>query len=358
MDAVIAHRREHHRRRPVAGALLAFVVLGCGTQPDVPSPVPHATAAATAIATTSPTALRLPTPSPTQSALGSGAVVARYDDGLPSVIGDQLVLRGQAAIDFAASQIDDTPFLVGGWVDYEGGTRYCTIGPPPGHYSWRSDCQHATFADLAGSWSPAQNDAITFHYALEGLHTGPVVAVVRVHDPRAETCGAAVTSICDGMMVVQSVIWSGDLATAAGPLTPTDVRDALARLGVPGKMGDSCTLPPWNNCGVESLGSADVYPFMVGDAVDPAVTAISVEPTAAALQRALPGETGVDAALLKAAIVTHVGSKDGFGAPWIWVDLRWLVVDNVALLVRTHSPATAGDRRFLERLVAALDAAP
>ena len=284
--------------------------------------------------------------------------MARYEDGLPSVMGDELVLRGQAAIDAAASRTDDAPFLVAGWVEWEGPYRFCTIGPPPDQYTWRSDCQHASFADLAGSSSGPQNDAITFHYALDGLHSGPVVAVVRVHDPRAVDCGSAARSICEGMMVVQRVVWSGDSTTAAGPLTPAEVRDALARLGVPGQIGDSCSLPPWTGCGVESLPGADIYPIAVGDDVRPAVTDINIEPTVAALRRALPRDAGVEAALEKSAIVLHAGGKNGFGAPWIWVDYRWLVVDNVALLIRTHSPATASDRRFLERVFAALSTMP
>jgi hypothetical protein len=355
MDTSVAPRPRRRQSPPEAGWLLAFVVVGCGTQPVTPSASPQATVVGTAIPSALPSAP--PTAAPSPSPFGSGEVVARYADGLPSVIGDQLVLRGQAAIDFAATQLDDAPFLVTGWVDYEGGTRYCALSPPPDRYTWRSDCQHASFADLAGSWSRAQNDAITFHYALDGLHTGPVVAVVRVHDPRAVECGAAARSICEGMMVVQGVVWSGDAATAAGPLTPTDVRDALARLGVPGEMGDSCTLPPWTGCGVDALPAADVYPFSVSDDTNPAVTDVNIEPTVVALQRALPRAAGVDAALTKGAIVMHAGSRNGFGAPWIWVDYRWLVFDNVALLIRTHSPATASDRRFLERLVAALDAA-
>jgi hypothetical protein len=354
MAAMVAARSGRQLLLLMTGWLVACVVVGCVARPIAPSASPQATAVATAVPTARASA-RPTTPSP--SPLGSGGVTARYDDGLPSVIGDQLVLRGQAAIDFAASQIDDAPFLVTGWVDYEGGTRYCAIGQQPDKYTWRNDCPHAAFADLAGSWSRALNDAITFHYALDGLHTGPVVAVVRVHDPRSVACGSAVRSICDRMMVVQNVVWSGDLATAARPLAPADVRSALSGLGVPGEMGDSCSLPPWTGCGVETLPGADVYPFIVPDGTEPAVVDVNIEPSVAARQRALPRDAGVDAAMKKGAIVMHAGSRNGYGAPWIWVDYRWLVVQNVALLIRTDSPATANDRRFLERLVAALEAA-
>jgi hypothetical protein len=344
--------RASRRFRSVATSLVAFVVAGCLGQPVVPvgtrEPAPTGTSAP-ASATTLPIVAASPSP------LGSGPVTARYDDGLPSRIGDQPVLRGQVAIDFAASRIDDLPFLVAGWVDYQGGVRYCAFGPPPEEYSWRSDCGRATFADLAGSLDRALDEAITFHYVLGTLHTGPVVAVVRVHDPRAGDCGSAARSVCDGMMVVQSVLWSGDAATVPRPLTPSAVRDALARVGMPGEMGASCSLPPWADCGVETLPAADVYPITVADDLAPAVTAVNIEPTDGALRRAVPRAAGVEAALKKGAIVMHAGSRNGYGAPWTYVDYRWLVVSNVALLVRTHSPATAGDRRFMEQLVTALD---
>jgi hypothetical protein len=266
------------------------------------------------------------------------------------------VLRGKAAIDFAAAQTDDTPFLVGGWVSYEGGVKYCALGPPPGAYSWRSDCYFASLADAAGSWSPALNDAITFHYVLDQMYTGPTVVVVRVRDPRAQDCGAEVRSTCDRMMVVQRVVWEGDAATGPGPLTSANVRAALARVGGVGRMGASCTRPPWFGCGLETLASADMYPFTVADQFSLALLDVNIEPTAAALHRAIHVDPGVDGALKKAAVVSHVGSRYGYGKPWIWTDIRWLVVDNVAVLISVHSPATAKDRQFMARIVAALEA--
>lgn len=266
------------------------------------------------------------------------------------------MLRGQAAIDFAKTRTDDTPFLVAGWVEYGGAFRFCTIGPPPGQYTWRTDCQFATLADAAGTSSGALRDAITFHYVLDQMYTGPTVVVVRAHDPRAVDCEAPVRSICDRMMVVQRVVWDGDTATAPGPLTPPKVREALAHVGGVGQMGASCTRPPWFGCGLESLTSADMYPFTVADEASVALLDVNIEPTAAALHRAIHVGDGVDAALKKAAVVSHVGSRYGYGKPWIWTDIRWLVVDNVAVLISVHSPATPKDRQFMARIVAALEA--
>jgi hypothetical protein len=339
----------------VLGCLLALVVAAC--QAEQPTPSSTSLAADDVVAAATPSAAA-PTPTASAPSLGTGDVTARYDDGLPQVIGGQPVLRGQAAMAYATTRTDDAPFLVTGWVDYIGGTRYCAAGPQPDESSWRRDCVGATMAHPAGSFSPELIDAITNHYVLEDLHSGPVVAVVRVHDSRASDCGTKVRAICDAMMVVQRVTWSGDSATAAGPLTPTGVRDALVRIGVPGEMGASCSVPPWIGCGIDALTSADAYPVVVGDDTAPAITAISIEPSVAALQRALPRADGVDAALKKGAIVMHAGSKNGFGAPWVYVDYRWLVVGNVALLIRTHSPATNKDRTFMERLVAALATTP
>lgn len=335
--------------------LLALVVAGCQTVRPMPSAISAATEGLAAAPSPRASA---PTPTSSPPPLGTGEITARYDDGMPRVIGDQPVLRGQAAVDFAATRTDDAPFLIAGWVDYIGGQRYCAMGPQPDRYSWRTDCVAAGIADRAGTRDSALAAAVTFHYALDGLRTGPVVAVVRVHDPRASDCGSEVRTICESMMVVQRVTWSGDAATVSGPLTPDGVRTALARLGLAREMGTSCTVPPWAGCGVERLPSADAYPFAVADDLATGVIAIDIEPTPEALQRALPQAPGVDAAMKKGAIVTHAGSKLGFGAPWVWRDDRWLVVGNVALLVRTHSPATSGDRTLMERLVAALRIAP
>lgn len=297
----------------------------------------------------------VPTPAASQPPLGSGDITARYDDGLPRVIGDQLVLRGQAALDFAATRTDDTPFLITGWVSYLGATRYCSAGLQPEKYSWRADCGAASFTDLAGGTGAPVSAAVTFHFALDRLRTGPVVAVVRVHDPRAIDCGSEARSICDAMMVVQDITWAGDAATSSGPITAEEARNVLDSLDVPGEMGASCMVPPWTGCGIETLTSAEAYPFTVQDDLAPAVVALDIEPSVAALGRALPRAEGVEAALKKGAIVMHAGGKNGFGAPWIWRDYRWLVVGNVAILIRTHSPATAEDREFMKRIFAALD---
>src|SRR5262245_52632235 len=111
-----SQRRERHGRL-VTACLLGIVLAGC--QADRPTPSPSAPLAETQGPSSMPVATAAPpTMAPTPPPLGTGDITARYDDGLPREIGGQPVLRGQAAIDFAATRTDDTPFLITGWVEY------------------------------------------------------------------------------------------------------------------------------------------------------------------------------------------------------------------------------------------------
>jgi hypothetical protein len=73
-----------------------------------------------------------------------------------------------------------------------------------------------------------------------------------------------------------------------------------------------------------------------------------VLPSVDAVSRALPAYTpGVDGALGPSAVLwTEVGS----------LVYRWLIVDNVGVIVRTDGGDAAADRAFLTKLFAALKA--
>jgi len=182
---------------------------------------------------------------------------------------------------------------------------------------------------------------VTFHFVIANLATGPVVARVEVHDPRASSCGTA-AAVCDRMMVVQEVVWTGDAGTAPRPISADAAALALATVQ-PG----ATFVPGSSFCG-DALSAAQVQTVKTADLSAPVVTVVEVEPSTAARRRALPQHDGAGAALGSSAVVCTV---DGIR------DYRWLSVANVAVMVRVHSPLTTADRAFVEHLAAALTAA-
>ena len=193
-----------------------LLIVACSPSPS-PSPI-----ASSGVTTESPAS----TPPATTLGPGDAAAGARSPDGIPTIVDGRPVLRGQAALDFADEQVDAAPFLVGGWVTYLPGPRFCPLIPNEEAGSWTRDCGPAQFADVAGTDDEKLTAAITFRFVLPGLRTGPVIAEVHVNDPRADECGAA-RAACDAMMVVERTLWTGDDATAPGPLTAVAVADAL-----------------------------------------------------------------------------------------------------------------------------------
>lgn len=135
------------------------------------------------------------------------------------------MLRGAAALARAQSAMDDSPFLVVGWVTYLPGPVFCPA-QSAGDTSWLHDCVRPAFSDLAGADDATLSAAVTFRFALSGLASGPVVAAVAVHDPRASSCGAA-TAACDRLMVVQRIVWTGDGAADPQPISVSAVQAVL-----------------------------------------------------------------------------------------------------------------------------------
>ena len=330
---------------------IAGLVLALGACASPPTPPPVATQSApvsSAGLTASASALAGPSPSPSPSPsltsvpatpAPSGASVERFADGIPRAFDGEPVLRGKAALTRAAATTDTTPFLVGGWVTYEPGFRFCTaqIGDQP----WSHDCVQASLSDVAGALAPTLTAAVTFHFVLADLATGPVVARVAVHDARSASCGTA-AAVCDRMMVVQQVVWTGDAATAPRPISLDAALNALATVQ-PG-----ATLVPGSSFCGDALPAAQVESVRVADTSPRAVTAVAVEPSSAARGRALPQRDGPEAAMRSSAVCSVV---DGVRA------YRWLIVANVVVTVRVHWPLTTADRAFVEHLAAALKAA-
>jgi hypothetical protein len=246
------------------------------------------------------------------------------------------VLRGDAALAFADEQVDSTSFLVGGWVTYYPGTRFCPIVPEAEAGSWTRDCGPAQLTDVVGTVDRELTKAITFHFAREGLRTGPMIAEVHVHDPRAGECGAA-RAACDALMVVERTLWTGDDATAPGPLTPVAIADVLTTAQGSRDMrawGDGSV---FMDCGSE-LPSAQLFSVESGNALTPGVTLVELEPSIDAMDRAAPANP---IECETQALVDGVKTS---------TDHRWLVVANAALLVRTNGEPTGEDRAFIDRL--------
>jgi hypothetical protein len=335
-------------RSGVAQVVLGLVILGSGIaacdRPVVSGATPSVAPPSVVAATPGPTAAAS-VPAATEA-----TVTDRYPDGLPRTIDGMAVLRGAEALAKAKAATDDTPFLIAGWVTWMPGTRYCSLFADGS--TWLRDCGRPALADLAGGEDRPLTDAITFRYVLDQISTGPIVARVRVHDPRASSCGSAAAE-CDGMMVALGTVWTGDDATAPQPLSIDAVELALRGLQastdiVP--VGSDLSFP----CG-NDLPAAVISYLGVPPRVWPLVTAIEIEPSVEARVRALDLPSGAAGSLTQKALV-FTGFSRTPSASWS-EECRWLVVSNVALLVRTHHRPTAADRAFLDRLGTALERA-
>lgn len=333
------------RARPVIAfvAAASFVVACMPVAPSAPLASVGVNSAVTA--TTPPSSPAMPTTRPT-AALG-GDVEARYADGLPSQMGDTPVFRGEVAIAHAATLQDDSPFLVAGWATYFGQPVSCALFFGP-YSSWRNRCGQVRFSDVAGAGNRTIDDAITFRFAVDGPLLGPVVAVVHVHDARADTCDTD-RAICDGIMVVDRIVWRGDSATEPAPVTRASLVSAIdtAQGTIAAPFG-----PTSQNAGCD-LPGLYTYALHVPDDVTPKVICAVAAPSIEALRRALDQADGAAAALRPKAVQMESWSKL-HNVVTAHVTDRWLVVENVALMVRTQAEPTTKDRRFLDQLVAAL----
>lgn len=335
-------------------AVLAGVVAGCaGGVADSPTPLvtPSSRIAATPVPSTGATN---PVPSRLETAPASegGTITDRYADGLPRSLDGRPVLRGAAALAHAQSTTDDTPFLIGGWVTYLPGVSACP-NQPVGDTSWLHDCVMVGFSDLAGAEDPGLTEAVTFRFVLHGLSSGPAVAEVDVHDPRASSCGSAAPA-CERLMVVRRIVWAGDQATQPRPLSAEAVQTVIQAVQGAADMtlfGPSSAI---EDCGSD-LSAARLYLVANNESSVPAVTLVELEPSSIARNRALSLATGPEGALKPAAVACT--SLNTTPTSSVGVEYRWLAVQNVALLVRTHDGPTSADGAFLDALAAGLEGA-
>lgn len=287
--------------------------------------------------------------------------IPRYSDGIPRTFEGQPVLRWADVLARRTMATDDTPFLVGVWLDIPTGVFSCPAdheSDPSALNSWvsRGGCQFNYVSADAGGQPTTQNGVTTFRFYKGKLATGPAIMRVHVHDSRASQCGSEET-VCDAMVVVDDILWTGDTATAPSPLSVADVV-AAARSMEPGTSlaVPTMTSPNYDGGGGGLTDSVVLTP--VDDTETPADMQIAgayLMPSVAAMRRALPNvQPGAASALLQSA---YISSASGSGPGYSFsVEYRWLVVDNVAFSVRMASPPTDADEAWLASIVAAMDA--
>jgi hypothetical protein len=251
------------------------------------------------------------------------------------------------------------PFLVGTWLDVYTGPRSCPVDTrslPPD--SWLRACQPLVRpSDQAGSGTSVLRaaDTATFLFAKD-LRSGPAVLRVHVHDPRAIECGPD-ESVCDRMMVVESAAWTGDAATDPHPISIEAALAAVERAAPSTGLRILADGEMRSYAGELTSGRTLQPPYRSLDpnSADALVLSTSVLPSVEAMRRALPKATpGVTGALLPSAVDSTWGYSDPTHS-WSF-KTRWLLVENVAVLVNTTPTPSAAVRALLGRLTDALSA--
>lgn len=354
------------RPRPRLAALLAaaaiVVVVAVGTAGVIgslpgrvsggPSEAPTASSTPTPGSSAEPT----PTEAPTATLLPRPTVdmTGRYPDGIPSTFDGQPVIRWDAALAKRDTATDATTFLTAVWLNIPVGFFMCPAShadPSAPSTTWLIDlgCRFDYVSAEAGGTPTTQFGVTTFLFYKGELTTGPAIMRVHVHDPRATQCGYQ-KAICDRMIVVDDIVWSGDAVTDPHPLSVADVMAATTQVSE--TSGLRAPGPSVFGCGASATEGLIMCPAMTpGASYTSPVAGAVVLPSVDALARALPAYTpGVDGALGPSAVLWTEGGSLG---SWVY---RWLIVDNVGIIVRTDDGDAAADRAFLTKLFAALKA--
>ncbi len=313
---------------------LAAVLAGCAsgaTPSSSNAPTPESGGAPTPAVVTTPAPSHMP--------------ADRYDDGLPREWQGQPVLRWDDALTHRQSVADKAPFLVAGWLNFWKGAHSCPAG----------GCRLHAVSSEAGSGPPDETTLITFKFSATPPTTGPAIMRVHLHDTRMASCGST-KGVCDQMLVVDDIVWSGDALTAPHPLGVAAVMAATIAADPASRLLDPSE--PWSwGCGADLVDGLSMCapPSTGSEAAVRKVAGAAVMPSSEALTRALPDvQQGVDGAIHQVVQVTGSISGPGYAASW---DNRWLVVDNVAILLHTTvgSPSPQ-DVELMTALVAALKA--
>jgi hypothetical protein len=355
--ALRARPRSRIVARLAAAAIILVVAVGTagviGSLPGRTSVGPSAGPTASSSPSTPPTAAPTETAAPPRP---TADMTGRYPDGIPTAFGGQPVIRWDAALAMRDTAKDATPFLTGAWLTIPVGFFMCPNShsdPSAPATTWIVDnggCQFNYVSVDAGGQLTIQRAVTTFRFYKGTLTTGPAIMRVHIHDPRAGECGYQ-KAICDRMIVVDDIVWSGDAVTDPHPLSVADVMAATTQVSQ--TSGLRAPGPEVFGCGSAAIDGLIMCPQMEPGAqyTSPIAGAVLL-PSTEAMARALPAlEPGVDGALMPGAVSRSQGGS--FGS---W-DYRQLVVDNVMIEVRTSTGRPSeSDVAFLTRLVAALKA--
>ena len=351
--------RERPRSRIVArlAAAAVVVVVAAGAAVVVGSLPSRTSSGPSAEATASSSPSSWPTAAPTETTTvpkSTAAMTGRYPDGIPTTFDGQPVIRWDAALARRDTAKDATPFLTGAWLSIPIGAFHCPMAqtdPSAPSTTWIENlgCDFRYVSTDAGGQPTAQKGITTFRFYNGTLTTGPAIMRVHIRDPRSGQCGYQ-KAICDNMIVVDDIVWSGDAVTDPHPLSVANVMAATTQvsetsgLQAPGRQ--------WG-CGASATDGLIMCPLMTpGVQYTSPVAGAVVLPSSEAIARAVPSLTpGVEGALLPGAVGWSEGGS--FGS---W-DYRQLVVDNVMVVVRTSvGHPSESDVAFLTRLEAALKA--
>ncbi|MBI2777114.1 MAG: hypothetical protein HYX57_07605 [Chloroflexi bacterium] len=188
-----------------------------GTEPT--GPVGTATPQGTA-----PVASGTPEPDPTTTATPPATdITARYQDGIPQLIGGERVIR-PSSIE-RLGPVDDRSFLLGGWsFGFQGFVYGCPIiiGTPPPFGPPRCGSQWIAETPTFGA-----EPRVTLQNWSADIPAGPVVLRVHRYDERAATCSAETRSACNELAVIEDVVWTGDEVTAVSPLSALQAFNGL-----------------------------------------------------------------------------------------------------------------------------------
>jgi hypothetical protein len=298
----------------------------------------------------SPTVSQVPIPTSFQATpVPTPDMTGRYSDGIPRTLDGQPVLRWSDALAKRATATDDTSFLTGVWLNIGFGLRSCPNmqAPDPGSgdaWYWIGGCADDRIMADAGGAPTDLNGVATFRFYTGKLQTGPAILRVHLHDSRATQCGT-VRTVCGDMIVVEDVLWTGDVYTDPRPFT---VADAIAAAR---SVSPANSLSPLSNTnwGYDApLPGAIALTCGAIVTNDQTVRGADVFSSAEAMHRALPEvQEGAAGALLDSA-------KNLYGSNGLWG--RWLVVDNVAFSVNVNIEPSGSDRAWLVSLEAGLRA--
>lgn len=222
-DVVAADAVRRARVQPNPPSLLprlaiASVSVAAGLVLAIAIAVPLGSRPASAPPTTSPNAQTSPA-SPEAGPSEPAVLGGTYPGGIPRSVDGEPVLIGLDSQLRVAQASDAAPFLVAGWYAGHGGNM-CSggIGPrDPNPLGYRG-CPRFDVEGLPGRlyYPPAIN--------LPEVD-GPVILRVHTHDPGADTCWFV--DACRQILVVDALVWSGDVSTFAAPFGP---RAAMGQL--------------------------------------------------------------------------------------------------------------------------------